>query len=290
MKASLPLSSAARELLELGSQVEPPSTEQCERMDRALAPLFALDRVAPPPAASLSQGTALGARGLHGRASGPAWGPLAAVLGSGAGKLALGLGALAATAGASFWVGRVSAPVGAEHAPGGAALAALPIAQAFAPAVPAAAPGDRALLDARALERRADAPLADAPLADVPTGGAKHAATSAAPPEAVRVGASRAKSLLARPSTLAARAPSVGLAAEIERLARAEAALRQGRAQPALAELEQPAVHLVEQAAALRAIAECTLDRAAGAASAREVLQRWPASAFAPRVSAACGL
>jgi hypothetical protein len=85
-------------------------------------------------------------------------------------------------------------------------------------------------------------------------------------------------------------APSAGLAAEIERLARAEAALRQGRSSSALSELELPAAHLVEQAAALRAIANCELGRGAAVLGAGEALRRWPGSAFAPRIRAACGL
>jgi hypothetical protein len=81
------------------------------------------------------------------------------------------------------------------------------------------------------------------------------------------------------------------LGAEIEQLARAEAALRQGRASAALAQLERRAVqHLVEQASALEAIARCELGAESGRDRARTVLQRWPASAFVARVRDACGL
>jgi hypothetical protein len=47
--------------------------------------------------------------------------------------------------------------------------------------------------------------------------------------------------------------------------------------------------HLLEQAAALRAIAQCELGVAAAATRARDVLERWPASAFQPRIARACG-
>jgi hypothetical protein len=84
---------------------------------------------------------------------------------------------------------------------------------------------------------------------------------------------------------------SLGLAAEIEQLARVEAALRQSRPAHALVVLEERSVqHLLEQAAALRAIAECDLGSAAAARRARDTLERWPTSAFQSRIANACGL
>jgi len=280
------LSPAARELLELGSVVEPPTPEQDERMDRALARLIAIDRTASPSAKRLGQRGAPAARGRRKRApDAPGWRLRPALLGSGASKLLLALGALAATAGASFWVGRASVPDGVDPA-NATVPAAVPVRAALeVPAVvglpmevPARAPVDPPIQapEANGAPLAAQALVLNVPVrgegtnAGMAAGAARHAKRSSV-------------------STETAPAP-LGLGAEIQRLARAEAALRQGRAPQALAELEQPAAHLLEQAAALRAIAECTLDRAPGATRARETLRRWPASAFAPRIREACGL
>jgi hypothetical protein len=46
--------------------------------------------------------------------------------------------------------------------------------------------------------------------------------------------------------------------------------------------------HLLEQAAALRAIAECELGVATASRSVRDVIERWPASAFQARIARAC--
>lgn len=284
MKPCAPLSPAARELLALGSHVEPPRSEQLERMDRAVARLVALEGAAPPDAGALLErrplGSGLGRHDASGVAA-PAWRTLRDGLGSSAGKLALALGALAATASASFWMGRVSAPAGADAASDGAALLAPALGEA---ALAALAPGGA--VPARPVDEAAARPVA---VVGEPV--------TANVDRLVRSKAGEPGSLGSSPSARGAMAPAqparpksaggFGLAAEIERLARAEAALRQGRARRALAELEPPATHLVEQAAALRAVADCALGERA---SAGEVLQRWPASVFAARIRAECGL
>src|SRR5690349_1542242 len=137
MNRSTPLSADARRLLELGSNVEPPTAEQNERMDRALASLFRAGRPAPTPAASSPLGRAQqrstsphGRRG-NGSKHAPGNGHLQEhepsgvrlriaarttprsfdpTLGLRDAKLWLTLGALAATASASFWLGRLSTP------------------------------------------------------------------------------------------------------------------------------------------------------------------------------------
>jgi hypothetical protein len=260
------LSPAARALLELGSVVAPPSAEQHARMDRSFARLIALERAAPP-----------------------AWRLGSALPSLSAGRLLLAVGALAATAGASFWVGRASLPEGTHRV--GATAAAVtastpaPPATANTPAPPAAAeapPPAAAAMNAaqsepaRPDEARAkprDAAPPPAAALDAAISRVRHAKRAPLPESAPRVAA-----------------PQLGLSAEIQRLARAEAALRQGRPEQALVELAPPAAHLLEQATALRAIAECTIDREANVSHARETLARWPSSAFSPRIREACGL
>lgn len=290
------LSPSARELLELGSFVVPPTAEQDERMDRALARLIALDR-AGAPATKLGHSGSSRARGpLHRAPRAPVWRLSQALSGSSMSKLWLALGALAATAGASFWMGRASLPDGAPSAsPTSALEAPVQAPVAVLPQRPAQA-ADAARTEA--------APLPEAPAPSGPSLAAGARATSrddTGPRAELAAGASRPAPLdeganevgvLRAKRTRSPEAPAspMGLSAEIQRLARAEAALRQGRVQQALVDLETPAAHLQEQAAALRAIAECTLGRTSAAPRARDTLLRWPTSAFAPRIREACGL
>jgi hypothetical protein len=236
-------------------------------------------------------------------------------------KMWLTLGALAATASASFWLGRLSTP--AELAPVGLAAAELAVAEL------AVAEHESPLDARNAASRVAPAPGAApaiasaswaASLLDSPNG----AVSSLAPSAQEATGSARAAVPATLPHTMLSdttlpdktppdtlfpsnprpseplpsnepslrrgtRARSVGLAAEIEQLARAEAALRQGRPEHALRVLEQRSVrHLLEQAAALRAIAECELGVATASRSVRDVLERWPDSAFQARIARAC--
>jgi len=282
VSAPAALSPQARELLELGSFVAPPTAEQDERMDRALARLIALDRAAA---------TRLGQSGSP-RA--PKWRLNRALASSSAGKLWLALGALAATAGASFWMGRASLPDDTEPT---STTAALELPAIAAPSdLPPQLPVQAA--EAARVEATSAAPAPSEPsllALEVPTTTSDDALPLARPQTALAIGVQHPPDPGAAPAPRAKRTSStepspLGLSAEIQRLARAEAALRQGRPQQALVELEPPAAHLLEQAAALWAIAECTLDRAPSAPRARETLQRWPASAFAPRIREACGL
>ena len=301
------LSPEARQLLELGSFVAPPTPEQDARMGRALARSIALDRAAAP-AARLGPSGSPGARApLERTPRGPAWRLSSALPRSGLSKLWLTVGALAATAGASFWVGRAS--VAERTQPASATVVVeMPVQ------VPVAASREmsqqmsgtpRAMLQevlqqlpaasVQPAEARADAVSKGASLGpsarspddtmhtEVGSGVRAPTPLDAGANPSIAPRAKRASSPEVPPSPL-------GLSAEIARLARAEAALRQGRATQALIELEPPAAHLHEHAAALRAVAECTLDRAHAAPAARETLERWPASAFAPRIREACGL
>jgi hypothetical protein len=342
MNRSTPLSADARRLLELGSHVEPPTAEQDERMERALAPLFRTGRPAPfalegagaptraptPAAGSPLGGAEQRAANLRRRAdheathgspheherSGvrlraapralPAWlGPLQGLRDA---KIWLTIGALAATASASFWLGRLSTP---------AELASVEVTSFEVASVEVVSAGLAPPLHARPAETvvappaeaapaLASASLAASPL-DAPelavSGQAESSQAESSQPVSSQPPSTRAPSVpdaasgdgavvrtsLPRGGTRAHR--SLGLAAEIEQLARAEAALRQGRAGHALVVLGQRSVrHLQEQAAALRAIAECELGVATAAGSAREVLERWPTSAFEPRIARAC--
>jgi hypothetical protein len=268
------LSPAARQLLELGSVVEPPTAEQDERMDRALARLIALNRAG----ASTRLGGSRQRGALLERAPGTPTGRLPLLSGSAMTRLLLALGALAATAGASFWVGRASVPEEPERPSATAAEAPLQVASEASPAVATSVQQPPRLDEAT---NAGGGQLARS--TSVPIEAAALRAPRSIPPRAVppRAGPARA---------LAPQTAPLGLNTEIQRLARAEAALRRGRAQRALVELEPPATHLREQAAALRAIAECTLDREPAAARARETLLLWPTSAFAPRIREACGL
>lgn len=284
------LSPAARRLLELGSQVAPPTAEQTARMDHALEPLFRASRVTSPPASGSParerdprstpsvESRLLAARGARPSRS------MQQLFGLGGGKLVVALGALAATAGASFWLGRISRP--GESSPPAAsapAPASTRIATLTLPAAVEASPPASA---------GPPAPTANAPITE-PAQRATSAppAAGVAAPEARSHAAFAEESARAAPSRREQRPPPRGLAAEIEQLARVEAALRQGRAERALSHLEQPViVHLSEQAAALRAIAECELGAARGARGARSVLERWPLSAFQARIRAACRL
>jgi hypothetical protein len=334
MSRSTPLSAEARRLLELGSHVEPPTSEQDERMARALAPLFRTGRPGPltlegaatptrasaPAAGSPLGGAEARSANPHGASHGNApghentgvrvraasratprffgplpglgprhsWGPLHGLRDA---KLWLTLGALAATASASFWLGRLSTP--AELAPTEFALAGLTLAD-LPPALDAHRPERVVAPPAEPTPALASASLA-APLVDAPDRAVSNlepsslALSSVPQPEPGAAGGARAASHTSRPRAGTQAQRSLGLAAEIEQLARAEAALRQGRAAHALLVLEQRSVqHLKEQAAALRAIAECELGVATAAGSAREVLERWPASAFQPRIARAC--
>jgi hypothetical protein len=229
-------------------------------------------------------------------------------------KLWLTLGALAATASASFWLGRLSTP--AELAPAGLAGAELAPA-GLAPTELVSARVGPALDVRTAASLMAPAPeagarpaaggaLSPANVAASPLDPSDRLMSSGAPSLAIAAGEVRAPARTSLPHAMlslaklppepavreraGARAQrSLGLAAEIEQLARAEAALRQGRAAHALVVLERGSVrHLLEQAAALRAIAECELGLSTAAGSARDVLERWPASAFQPRIARAC--
>jgi len=286
MRGSAPLSPAARELLELGSQVEPPSPEQQQRMDRALALLVAVDRSAPPSLPARLQRGPIGSGArrdgaghwLASRLRPSLASAVAARAASGAAQLGLALGALAAAASVSFWMGRVSAPL-EQPAPRSALEAPAPLAALEQPA-------PRLALEMPALEM---------PALELPPPEAVVLAASASPAR----GEANAGAASLVPARLEASAPAArrrperlardGLAAEVSRLARAEAALRQGHAREAWLELEAPATYLVEQTTALRAVAECALGERTGAANGRELLRRWPGSAFLPRVRAACG-
>jgi hypothetical protein len=216
------------------------------------------------------------------------WGPLHGLRDA---KLWLTLGALAATASASFWLGRLSTP--AELAPTEFALAGLTLAD-LPPALDARRRESVVTPPAEATPALASASMAaslldasEPAVANLAASGL--APSSVPPPEPGAAGGARAASHTSRPRAGARAQRSLGLAAEIEQLARAEAALRQGRAAHALLVLQQRSVqHLKEQAAALRAIAECELGVATAAGSARDVLEQWPASAFQPRIARAC--
>ncbi|HTV20402.1 MAG TPA: hypothetical protein VMG12_17080 [Polyangiaceae bacterium] len=316
MNRSTPLSPDARRLLELGSHVEPPTTEQNDRMDRALATLFRAGR-APAGGAgsalgSVEPGSIPEKSAIHRRPlPPPSRRSLESLFGLNASKLWLALGALAATASASFWLGRVSTPsievrdeatvvesvsASAVSSTAGPSSAVSPSSRLAVPMLPA--PSLRATLvpppspemTPHTLATGADVlPASAAQRAEgrpSPQANAPAIYASAPTHDAIAVHKPRARAS-ERPK---ARDP-LGLAAELEQLAGAEAALRQGRAERALLLLEQRSVHhLLEQAAALRAIAECDLGTVSGADGARSVLARWPGSAFQTRITRACGL
>jgi hypothetical protein len=278
MSGSVPLSAASRSLLELGSEVRPPSAEQAERMRRALEPVFAEQSFAEQLFAEQPSAGSLSAAERPAPSAAPPRRPraesnradLGAPLGTTArtwaarSKLFCTLGALAATASASFWLGRVSREVPAGPPPARASVVA-------------AQPRDLAAASP------APALLAPALLAMEPPGTATTPATPA--PATLRTATRSA--LGARGGKTAPR----GLAAEIEQLTQVEAALRQGRAAAALRDLEGTPIHeLVEQSAALRAIAECTLGRRHAEQKARTLLAQWRESAYQARVRDACGL
>ncbi len=185
----------------------------------------------------------------------------------GSGKLLLAVGALAASNGASFWFGRLSTHV--EPAALQVALAAPVVA---APMLPAALPA---------------VPLPREPAAPPPASTAPETARTLPPARSPRL-------------TIARRAPppprADGLSADIQRLSRADARLREGKASEALRLLAPPVVReLREQAAALRAVAGCqeAASRAArgGIAAAerdaRAMLERFPESPYEARVRSA---
>jgi hypothetical protein len=325
MNRPAPLSPEARQLLELGSHVEPPTLEQNERMDRALALLFRAGRAGPSPGAGSplggseqrsaspangagtphhggrlhDGGTASSQRsGLHARPRAPRATPgfLQPWQGLNGSKLWLALGALAATAGASFWLGRLSTPTDEARV----AASSVTASSVTASSVTAS---DVVVSSVAASRVGAPTELAPvlAPAPEVPEVLAT--LESAAPRASAASMGSAASTASAGPIARAAERPaaaqrgappargSLGLAAEIEQLARVEAALRQGRPAHALVVLEQRSVqHLLEQAAALRAIAECDLGGATAIRRARDTLERWPASAFQARIANACGL
>lgn len=234
----------------------------------------------------------------------PAWlGPLQGLRDA---KIWLTIGALAATASASFWLGRLSTPaevasvevasfevtpvavVSAGLAPPLDARRAETVVAPPAEAAPALASASLAAsrLDAPELAESGQAESSQAESSQ-PVSNQPLATRAPSVPDAARGAGAVLRTSLTRGGTRAHR--SLGLAAEIEQLGRAEAALRQGRAGHALVVLGQRSVrHLQEQAAALRAIAECELGVATAAGSAREVLERWPASAFQARIARAC--
>ena len=147
------LSPAARRLLELGSQVAPPTAEQTARLDHALEPLFRASRVTSPPASGSParerdprstpsvESRLLAARGARPSRS------MQQLFGLGGGKLVVALGALAATAGASFWLGRISRPgessppTASAPAPAGTRIATLTLPAAVEASPPASAIG-----------------------------------------------------------------------------------------------------------------------------------------------------
>jgi hypothetical protein len=277
MKTSEPLSPAARRLLELGSLVEPPTAQQCERMDRALVPLFGAGRPAPLADATSRPSASRGAIETEAFLGRPRE-KLAVLsravgqrLGLGSTKLVLAVGALAATAGASFWLGRVWTP----------------------PAEPREMSANFLPSESDALARSA-APAASE-LAPSPESSTLEASSTPktwagddVPPSASSTLGGGVRS---RPGARDRPRPSTGLAAEIERMARVEAALRQGRPARARDYLDQrKAEHLVEQAEALRAVADCQSGLESSAVRAEQVLRRWPASAFQSRIRDACGL
>jgi hypothetical protein len=318
VKTSEPLSPAARRLLELGSIVDPPSVEQCERMDRALAPLFGAGRSAPlgdSPPRSAAERSVAGTEALLGRPRhklgvsdklGIMSRSVQDRLALGSTKLVLAVGALAATAGASFWLGRAWTPPAEPSAMtasvGPAETDALARSRVLTtselPAVSHAAVSHAAV--SHAAVSHAAVSHAAVSRAAVSHAAVSRAAMSPASATQKTPAADDAPPLASSPPADARRQgdgapgkprPSSGLAAEIERMARVEAALRQGRPARALEYLGQgKAEHLVEQAEALRAVAGCQSGMKSAALGAHEVLQRWPASAFQSRIRDACGL
>jgi hypothetical protein len=308
VKTSEPLSPAARRLLELGSIVDPPSVEQCERMDRALAPLFGAGRSAPlgdSPPRSAAERSVAGTEALLGRPRhklgvsdklGSMSRSVQDRLALGSTKLVLAVGALAATAGASFWLGRAWTPPAEPSAMtasvGPAETDALARSRVLTtselPAVSHAAVSHAAVSHA-AVSRAAVSHAAVSRAAMSPTSATqKTPAADDAPPLASSPPADARRQGDGAPGKPR---PSSGLAEEIERMARVEAALRQGRPARALEYLGQgKAEHLVEQAEALRAVAGCQSGMKSAALDAHEVLQRWPASAFQSRIRDACGI
>jgi hypothetical protein len=283
MKTSEPLSPAARRLLELGSLVEPPTAQQCERMDRALAPLFGAGRLAPLADATSRPSASRGAIETEAFLGRPRE-KLAVLsravrhrLGLGSTKLVLAVGALAATAGASFWLGRVWTP---PAEPREMSASFLPsesdaLARSAAPAASELAPSpESSTLEAPSTLEASSTPKTGAD-DDVP----------------LSASSTLGGGVRSRPGARDKPRPSTGLAAEIERMARVEAALRQGRPARARDYLDQrKAEHLVEQAEALRAVADCQSGLESSAVRAEQVLRRWPASAFQSRIRDACGL
>jgi hypothetical protein len=290
MKVPEPLSPAARRLLELGSVVEPPTSEQNARMDRALAPLLGpgrtsgiADASAPARAERLRlSGGRLGAE----LAAGPGaklrllQRSLQQRLATGGAQVALALGTLGATAGASFWLGRASTPDVEQ-------MAASVSAPAFAPPV---------------LLEDASEPAPSRPPAPVPDATEAAPPRPAPPPEAVVVPSATEPAATPASARVVARQSNghiqrdrtssrASLAVEIERMGRVEAALRQGQPARALEYLERREIQiLVEQAAALRAVASCQSGAESSARAAQETLRRWPSSPFGARIREACGL
>jgi hypothetical protein len=290
MKIPEPLSPAARRLLELGTVVEPATAEQNARMERALAPVFgrtnALADATEPSRAERIRwtGGGLGAE--------LAAGPRATLrvlqrslqhrLAAGGTQVALALGALTATAGASFWLGRASTPV-VEQGDANLSRPAPPVLLEVAPAERASLPPPEPAHDVT--EITASSPPPSEKVAPV-------AATDRVPEDAAArapLGAAAGKSN-ARHRRDATNSRAT-LAMEIERMGRVEAALRGGQPARALEELERrrPEI-LVEQAAALRAVARCQSGVEGAALVAQEALRRWPSSPFRARIREACGL
>lgn len=289
MKEPMPLSPAARQLLEAGIRSNAPSPEESERMHGALAPYFR----APPlePAAG------------GGPLSGPLWGARQ-VLGVSAGKLALAVGALAVTASAAFWAGRLTV-AGADPGEDAASTTLTAPLAAPGPAVASRADlGGRAAVTPLDRERPSAIASDEGPRDDLERVGAQQRPALATVPAAVaRVtkSAPERRPGVAVPAgrSLDERPPSDTLGAEVAQLGRVEAALRRGRPAEALAALQGLEIRqLAEQATALRAIARCEAEGRAGApqvgagsesAELRALLERWPHSAFAARVRRACG-
>lgn len=256
MKPLSPLSTAARELLEEGSRVAPPSAEQSERMARTLAPLF-------ESAGSALPGTAVSApRGSGGTSR---------LLLGGSGKLLLAVGALAASHGASFWLGRVSSRV-EQSAP----QAVAGLAASVAPAL--AAPPPVTVL----------APLAPPPAAPLATTPPPAALPSAAPSSAALP--SRAHPPV-NPGATGLRADIQRLSrADAElRGGRPSDALRL-LATPVVRELREQAAALRAVAGCMLAASRAAgaADLASAQGDARAMLERFPDSPYEARVRSAC--
>jgi hypothetical protein len=254
MKPLSPLSAAAREMLDAGGRVEPPSAEQSERMARSLAPLFEVAGGALPGAAVQAP------RGSSGTSK---------LLLGGGGKLLLAVGALAASNGASFWFGRVSSRV--EHVAPQAAAAPAPAP--VAPMLPAALPLTLALAAPAPSEQEA---------APTPPAGAQSVAASAPATPAPSSASPRATGLRSDIQRLSRADAQL-------RGGRPSAALRL-LAAPVVRELREQAAALHAVASCMLAASQAGGEAAAATAEreARAMLERFPDSPYEARVRSAC--